>query len=238
MPNTADTLTDLERSALASGLARLYHGHVVPIIRGAEDPPADLPANPPADPPADPPKSFSQAEVDRIVQDRLARAKATPPADYEELQASAAKLAEIEEANKTELEKERDKAAKAEERALKVEAEAKEIRLRSAILAEAAKIDRKIVDTDAAIALLDRSTLELDDDGNPTNIAKAMDSLLEAKPFLVADSGGARGNADQGARGGGGKQLTREDLKTMPSAEIVKAQDEGRLDHLLKGSQA
>jgi hypothetical protein len=178
-------------------------------------------------------RTFSQEDVDRIVKERVARAKATPPADYEDLKASAAKLAEIEEANKTELEKERDKAAKAEERALKVEAEAKEIKLRSAILAEAAKPDRKVVDTDAVISLLDRSTLELDDAGSPTNIAKAMDSLLEARPYLVAQAGGARGNADQGARGRADNQLSQDDLKSMGSAEIVKAQAEGRLDDLL-----
>jgi hypothetical protein len=178
-------------------------------------------------------KTFTQAELDRIVQDRLARAKATPPSDYEELKASAAKLAEIEEANKTELEKERGRAAKAEERAQKIEADAKEIRLRSAILTEAAKPDRKIVDTDAAIALLDRSTLELDADGNPTNIAKAMDSLLEQRPFLVADNGGARGNADQGARKGGANQLTREDLSSMSPEEIQTADKEGRLANLM-----
>lgn len=177
-------------------------------------------------------RSFSQAEVDRIVQDRLARAKATPPSDYEELKAAAGKLAVIEEANKTELEKERDKAAKAEERATKIEAESKEIKLRSAILAEAAKPDRKVVDTDAVISLLDRSTLELDDAGIPTNIAKAMDSLLEAKPFLVAQ-GGARGNADQGARKGGANQLAREDLQNMRPEQISKALHEGRLQNAL-----
>lgn len=178
-------------------------------------------------------RTFTQEDVDRIVRERVARAKSTPPADYEDLKAKAAKLDEIDEQNKTELEKERDRAAKAEERAQQVEAEAKEIKLRAAILSEAAKPDRKVVDTDAVISLLDRSALELDDAGNPTNLASAMDSLLEAKPFLVAASGGARGNADQGARGGGANQLTREQLQTMSSAEIVEAQDKGRLDNLL-----
>lgn len=178
-------------------------------------------------------RTFTQAELDRHIQERLARAKNEPPADYEDLKAKAAKLAEIEEANKTELEKERDRAATAEARAAKVEAEAKEIKLRSAIISEAAKPDRKVIDTDAVIALLDRATLELDDNGEPINIVKAMDQLLEAKPFLVATNGGQRGSADQGARGQRAEQLTREDLQKMSSAEIVKAQDEGRLDHML-----
>jgi hypothetical protein len=102
------------------------------------------------------------------------------------------------------------------------------------VIAEAAK--KNVVDPDAALALLPRATLEFGDDGEPTNIAEAMDELLQAKPFLVAPAGGARGNADQGARGGAGKsQLRREDLQTMSPADIVKAQKEGKLDRVLAG---
>lgn len=178
-------------------------------------------------------RSFSQADVDRIVQDRLARAKATPPADYEDLKAKAARLAELEAESMSELEKERAARAQAEERAAQVEADARETRLRAAILGEAAKADRKVVDPDAVVALLDRSTLELADDGTPTNIAEAMDSLLKARPYLVA-SGGTRGDADQGARGHGGvKQLSRSDLKSMSPEAIAKAEKEGRLAQLM-----
>jgi len=179
-------------------------------------------------------RTFSQTELDRIVQERVARAKATPPPDYEDLKNKASEFDKLQEAQKTELERERDAREKAEQRATQVETEAKEIRLRSAILAEAAKPDRKVVDTDAVIALLDRSTLELDDSGTPTNIAKAMDSLLEQRPFLVAPDGGARGNADQGARSPGGvKQVTEAELKTMRPEAIEKARKEGRLNELL-----
>ena len=62
------------------------------------------------------PRTFTQEQVDNIVKERLARAKATPPADYEELKAKAAKYDELEEAKKTELEKvtERADAAQAD----------------------------------------------------------------------------------------------------------------------------
>lgn len=177
------------------------------------------------------PRSFSQDDVDRIVKDRLARAKTEPPADYKDLQAAAARLAEIEEANKTETQKLSDKLAAAEKQRDDTLSEAKEIRLRSAILAEAAKPDRRVIDTDAVIALIDRDSLELDDTGTPKNIAKAMDRLLEQRPFLVAQ-GGARGNADQGARPGAANQLGRDDLKSMSADDIVKARKEGRLTNL------
>jgi hypothetical protein len=178
-------------------------------------------------------RAFSQADVDRIVQERVARVKAAPPADYADLQAAAKKLADLEAANQTELEKAQTRADEAEKRATQIEAEAKETRLRSSILAEAAKADRKIVDPEAVIALLDRSTLELDDSGVPTNIATAMDSLLEARPYLVVVDGGTRGSADQGARSGGAKQLTKEALKSMAPEEVAQAEKEGRLASLL-----
>jgi hypothetical protein len=60
------------------------------------------------------PKTFTQADVDRIVQERLARAKSTPPADYEDLKAKAARLDEIEEAQKSDLQKATDATAKAQ----------------------------------------------------------------------------------------------------------------------------
>ena len=50
-------------------------------------------------------KTFTQEQVDKIVQERLARAKQSVPDDYEELKAKAAKLDEIEDANKSEYDK-------------------------------------------------------------------------------------------------------------------------------------
>lgn len=54
---------------------------------------------------AAPPKTFTQEQVDKIVQERLARAKQSVPDDYEALKAKAAKLDEIEEASKSEFDK-------------------------------------------------------------------------------------------------------------------------------------
>jgi hypothetical protein len=72
---------------------------------------------------------------------------------------------------------------------------------------------------------------ELDDLLNPAEQPAA--GLEETAEAVVA------GSADLGARGLDPRmgQLDREALRTMTSAEIVKAQNEGRLDHLL-GRQA
>lgn len=55
-------------------------------------------------------KTFTQAELDAIVSDRLKRDRAKY-ADYEELKAKAGKLDEIEEASKSELQKATERAA-------------------------------------------------------------------------------------------------------------------------------
>lgn len=202
-----------------------------PIPTPAPTPtPAPDPTPAPEPDPAPEPKTFSQDAVNGMLakqkRDLLAGAD-----DVAELRRKAAEHDKLVDAQKTELERERDRATQAEERATKIEAEAKEIRIRSAILAEAAKPDRKVVDPDTAVALLDRSALELDDNGHPTNVAKAMDALLEAKPFLVATAG-ARGDADQGARPGGANQLAVADLQKMTPEEIEKARKDGRLTGL------
>jgi septal ring factor EnvC (AmiA/AmiB activator) len=66
----------------------------------------------------------SQEELDRIIQARLDRERKKLPSDYDELRAKAAKLAEIEEANKTEAEKTAERLAAAEKRAAELEAKA------------------------------------------------------------------------------------------------------------------
>ena len=58
-----------------------------------------------------PEKTFTQSEVDSIVKDRLTRERAKFP-DYEDLKAKAARLDELEEASKTELQKATDRAEK------------------------------------------------------------------------------------------------------------------------------
>jgi hypothetical protein len=65
----------------------------------------------------------SQEELDRIIQSRLDRERKRF-GDYDELKARAAKLAEIEEANKTEAEKAQARAEAAEKRAAELEAKA------------------------------------------------------------------------------------------------------------------
>lgn len=79
------------------------------------------------------PKTFTQDELNAIVNDRLKRA-GEKYKDYEDLKAKAAKLDELEAAGKTELEKANKKAAdlQAQLDGLKKEKEAAEIRAKVA----------------------------------------------------------------------------------------------------------
>lgn len=157
-------------------------------------------------------------------------------ADFDAVKEKASKLDELEQANKSELEKAQARIIELEKKAADADTRAQEHLLRAKVIAEAAKKD--VVDPDAAFALLDRSTLEIGNDGAPTNIAEAMEQLLEARPYLVAPSGGTtRGSADQGARTAPQRagQLTRADLQNMTDQEIVQAQKDGRFQDVLSG---
>ena len=74
------------------------------------------------------PRTFTQEEVNAIVEKRLARAKSEPPADYEDLKAKAAKYDEAQEAAKSDLQKATEAAEKwkAQYEKLKAESDRKE----------------------------------------------------------------------------------------------------------------
>lgn len=189
-------------------------------------PPADPPA--PPTPPADPPKMFTQDEVNAIL---AKNKRTTPPDDYEDLKAAAAKLAELEAANQTELEKAQAAAAKAaEERDAALE-EARTTAVRSAVIAAASKAGA--VDPDDVFALLKKDSVTIGDDGQVTGAEEAVKALLDAKPHLVGKQA-PTGSADGGAQGPPGlAQLTRDDLKTMTPEAIVEAKAKGQLNTLL-----
>lgn len=180
-------------------------------------------------------RTFSQAELDRVVKERLARQKAQF-GDYDDLKTKATEYDKLAEAQKTELQKAQDRAAELEQKMTAAEQRAQETALKAAVISEAAK--KNVIDPDVAVALIDKGALEFGEDGSPMNVAELVDALLEQRPYLVAASGGSRGNADLGARSGGTgpQQVTREALARMSPQEVVKARQEGRLSDLLSGS--
>lgn len=136
--------------------------------------------------------------------------------------------AERDAATKTEVEKARE-AGKAEARA-----EVLKDRALDRVETRAAKT---FADPEDARLQLAPKVEELIADGEIDNdaIDKALADLLKRKPHLGADQRRFKGSADGGARDGNSTgKITAADAKRMLAegrhAEIVKAQDEGRID--------
>jgi len=193
------------------------------------DPTAPDPASAPDPEPAPPEFQAitSQEQFDRMVRDRIARVKQTPPADYEDLKARAARLDEIEAASLSELEKERARADRAEqERASAIETANARL-IQAEILAQATAL--KAIKPEHLHRLIDTGEVTVGDDGQVTGAREAVEGFLKANPEYVGTGRPAGGSADQGVRGGGSvKQLSRADLQSMSPDAIVKARAEGR----------
>lgn len=178
-------------------------------------------------------KLLPQSEVDRIVQDRLARATKGQPSKDElaELRAKAAAHDEASAASQTELEKATAAREDAEAKAAQAIARANETLVRASALSELAK--QGVTNVDGALRALDKTGLTVEDDGTVSGVEEAVKALLEAIPEFVGTARPAR--VDQGARGTGKNdgQVTAAQLETMSAEEITKATREGRLADLL-----
>jgi phage I-like protein len=149
----------------------------------AADPPAPDPTPTPApapDPaPADEPfnKDRAMATITKLrEQEKLGKQAAR---ERDEL---AQKLQAIEDAQKSDAQKQADKLAALEAERAAWETDRQEMNLRLAVLSQAQALG--VVDSDLALAALDRSALEFDDKGQPTNVSQVLTALLEAKPIL------------------------------------------------------
>lgn len=153
-------------------------------------------------------RTFTQADLDRIVQDRLAKEKGKY-ADYDDLKTKAQKLEEIEQANASEAEK---AAKRAEQAEAKVSAATDKLR-RANLLAALAEKELTGAKGKAAAKLLD--TVEFGDDDEPTNLD---DAITAAKAeygedvFKAAPNGRPAGDGDGGK---GGSTLTRDEIKRI-----------------------
>lgn len=146
---------------------------------------------------ADAGQSFTQAQLDAIIAERLKRAKESNTQELlqtlgvEDLdtatkaikEAAAAKQAQM-----SELEKAQAEVAAANEKAAKVEAEAKAIKataeealLRAAVMSAATMFN----DASDAWLHIDRSRIEVQADGTYKGIDEAIKAVIEAKPYLA-----------------------------------------------------
>jgi len=147
-------------------------------------------------------KVFTQAEVDRVVGERLARER-TKYQDYDSLKEKAEKFEELQAETQTELEKAVTKARK-DERAKAVE-EYETERRQNRLQVEVANHARELADVDDVVMNLRNSDAQLfTNEGQVDSEAcgKALTDLLERKPHLRAGGQVPTGDADAG-RGSG-----------------------------------
>lgn len=113
--------------------------------------------------------------------------------------------------------------AKANERIVRAELKA----------AAAGKVKRP----DLLVKVTDVASIDVDENGDPDVDAlnDAIERFLEDYPELAADTSKFTGSADQGSKGKQTqpRQLSHEDIKSMSPEQIIKAQEEGRLNGLL-----
>ncbi len=152
----------------------------------------------------DEPRSYTQAEVDRIVSERVNKSKAQFK-DYGELKDKAQRLDEIEQASKSEADKLRTQLEKAAEQTKLLAAEREELirgvqeeRVKNAVIVEATKAN--VVNPEAAYKLLDKSKVSFTDTGEVQGVSRALQDLLKENSYLLNRSAPAGfGGGVQGA---------------------------------------
>lgn len=147
--------------------------------------------------------------------------------------AAAEKLAKLEDAKKSDLEKAQAAIAEANQRAAAAEERIAKALTRAAVMAAAAKSGA--IDADAVLALLPSDAVTIDGD-DVKGVDEAIKALRESKPYLFGKPKPAPGSADGGRQSDKPAQWTREDLKGKSPADIEKARKAGLLVSLMSGN--
>lgn len=160
----------------------------------------------------------AQRTIDAL-RDEIKGLKATT----KELDAARARLKEIDDASKSETERLASKASEAESKLTAAEQRAADLALQMTVERAARKLG--FIDEDDAYRLIDRRAVELDDDGEPTNVEKLLTDLAKSKPHLVkaeGDDGQKNGN---GAATRGVPPTPKPAGKPATHAEIVNEEE-------------
>lgn len=129
-----------------------------------------------------PSKTFTQEEMDSIIGQRI-KAERQKYADYDTIKAQAAKLQEIEDAQKTEDEKRQERLTQLERELEQTRTVSRQATLRSAVVAEAAR--QNFTDPADAMRLLDVDGLTVGEDGAIEGLDEALKDLAKSKPYLL-----------------------------------------------------
>lgn len=123
-----------------------------------------------------------------------------------------ARLKELEDRDKSEEEKRAERLAALESQTAADQIELQTLRLKTAVYAVAPTVG--VADADLALAALDRSLVEYDTQGVPTNITDVLTQLVEQKPILKGQAVSVVNiNAGGGAQNGQRPNLTADELE-------------------------
>lgn len=150
-----------------------------------------------------PEKTFTQAELDKLISERLKRER-EKHADYDQLKAAADELAKIKESQLSETEKLTKKLAELEAAKTQAETRARETLIRSAVISEAAKLNFN--DPQDAYRLIDVATLTIADSGKVDGVAEAVKTLAESRKYLLKSSNPALSTFNPASSGDGVKE--------------------------------
>ena len=151
-------------------------------------------------------KTFTQAELNDIVQGRLSKKDKAIAEELgmtvEEAKKQLQAIKEKESADKSEIQKLTEKMEAMEKQAKEAQEQAARIKRDSQIKDKAAELNFN--DPTDAITFLDQSKFEYDDSGNITNAEKLLEELAESKKYLIKQVSTLQNPANPG---GGKKPL-------------------------------
>lgn len=150
-------------------------------------------------------KTYSESYVKKLRTENANRRTKLNEAEteLERLKAIETKFKKLEQAQMTEEERKNADLEAATQRASELEAQLakaeqamRETTTTNALRDALAEPDAGVADVRAALRLLDRSQLELDDDGNPDaeSVKTAIEAMLDAYPILQAKKSASTGN--------------------------------------------
>ena len=169
-------------------------------------------------------RTFTQAEMDAVIGDRLKRQKAQY-SDYDDLKSQAEKWAEHEEAQKSEIQKAHEAQQAAEKAGAAAIAKANERLILSEFIAQAAKLSAQ--HPADAYALADRSTVEVTEDGKVSGVEAAVKALVDNGRLPLTGKPKAPdldGGAGSGERAGDSKPLSQEEKAIAKKMNLTPEQ--------------
>jgi hypothetical protein len=162
-----------------------FDGVFIPrMAGGADDDPKE------ADPPkGDDPKGDDDFDKDRALATirKLRENEKATKAQLKELDDLRAKVKAAEDKDKTEAERLAGANKETADKLTAAEQRAQDLAIRLSVERAARKLG--FIDEDDAYRLIDRKAVELDDDGEPTNVDALLTALAKSKPHLVKADG-------------------------------------------------